>query len=370
MPKKQRGPPTIRFSQFQFKQTLQQYPWHRKVSAKWRAGMLSVSRSHPNVPKKLSAPRSSNNAIGADPCDDMICHYNSDSKSSSLDMTEFCQAPDPHPNAPRLSSPPLATDTHLHIFGPAYPYIAGREYTPPEALPGACRQLFHTLGIKRAVLVQPSVYGEDNSCMLNSAPKLGVPTRCIVVIGLDTTDEELRRFHDAGARGVRFILAHKGGRPLAELERLTERINDMGWHVQFLLRPEALLELESRLAKLQSPFVIDHIGLIRASEGGVNQPAFQALLRLFRTGQCWVKFTGAYRISTEAPPYRDIIPLAQALVRQRPDRILWGSDWPHVMLRGKMPNTSELLDLLLEWVPDEKQRTQILVDNPEELFGF
>ncbi len=245
-----------------------------------------------------------------------------------------------------------------------------REYTPPDALPSACRRLFDTLGIQRAVLIQPSVYGEDNTCMMESARQLGVPARMIVVVPFSTPDKELQRLHDAGARGVRFILAHIGGLPLADLERFAERVKPMGWHIQFLLRPANLIELESRIAKLPTEYVIDHIGLIRASEGGVQQPAFQALLRLFRTGRCWVKLTGGYRISNQTPPYPEVIPLVEALVKERPDRILWGSDWPHVMMKAKMPNTTELFDLLLDWVPDEKVRNKILADNPKALFKF
>jgi predicted TIM-barrel fold metal-dependent hydrolase len=206
--------------------------------------------------------------------------------------------------------------------------------------------------------------------MLNSASDLGVPTRNIVVVSSDTTDKELQRLHDIGTRGIRFILAHRGGLSLSPLEEVSERVKGMGWHVQFLLRPADLIALEDRLARLSSDFVIDHIGLIRPSEGGVEQPAFQALLRLFRSGRCWVKFTGGYRISSEAPPYRDVIPLAHALLQERPDRIIWGSDWPHVAVKGKMANTTDLLNLLTEWAPDEKVRTQILVDNPGKLFSF
>jgi predicted TIM-barrel fold metal-dependent hydrolase len=144
----------------------------------------------------------------------------------------------------------------------------------------------------------------------------------------------------------------------------------MGWHIQLLLRPSNIMDLETRLAKLNTDFVIDHIGLIRPSEGGVSQPAFQSLLRLLRTGRCWVKLSGGYRISSFKPPYVDVIPLVEALVRERSDRILWGSDWPHVMLKTQMPNTTDLFDLLLDWVPDERVRTQILVDNPQALFQF
>jgi predicted TIM-barrel fold metal-dependent hydrolase len=287
-------------------------------------------------------------------------------------MMEYCPPPNPDPRVPRAATPPLATDTHFHILGPSpeYPYAEDREYTPPDALPEHCRRLFRTLGIERAVLVQPSVYGDDNRRMLTAASQLGVETRNIAVVSFDTADRVLESLHDAGTRGVRFISAHKGGVPLSQLERTADRIKSLGWHIQFLLRPPVLVELEPRLATLSTDFVIDHIGLVRASDGGIQQPAFQALQRLIRKGQCWVKFTGGYRISAEEPPYRDLIPMAQALVKERPDRILWGSDWPHVMLKGQMPNTTDLLDLLSVWIPDEKTRTQILVHNPQKLFGF
>jgi predicted TIM-barrel fold metal-dependent hydrolase len=218
-------------------------------------------------------------------------------------------------------------------------------------------------------MVQPSVYGTDNSRMVDAAGELGMPSRMIVVVPFDAPDAELRRLHDAGARGVRFILAHVGGLPLSDLERFAARIAEMGWHVQFLLRPSHLLELEARIAALPTDFVIDHIGLIRASEGGVGQPAFQALLRLIRTGRCWVKLTGGYRISAESPTYPEVFPLAHVLVAERPDRILWGTDWPHVMIKSP-PDTARLLDVLLDWVPDEAIRNRILVDNPQALFGF
>jgi predicted TIM-barrel fold metal-dependent hydrolase len=283
-----------------------------------------------------------------------------------------CLGPDPSPRKPRFAVPPGATDTHFHILGPAaaYPYVDDREYTPPDALPAAYRHLRETLGVQRVVLVQPSVYGNDNRCMVRAASQLGARARTVVVVPFSTSDHELQWLHDSGARGVRFILAHRGGLPLTDLHRFSERVKPMGWHIQFLLRPSDLIDLESSLASFATDFVVDHIGLVRASDGGIEQPAFQALLRLFRTGYCWVKLTGGYRISSEAPPYRDVIPLVSALLKERPDRLLWGSDWPHVMVKNGMPNTTDLLDLLFDWVPDDKVRKQILVDNPQTLFGF
>lgn len=286
-------------------------------------------------------------------------------------MIEQCQGPNPNPELPRLKAPLGSTDSHFHILGPAerFPYVEGREYTPLDALPAACRHLFDTLGVTRAVLIQPSVYGADNSCMIEAATQLAIPARMIVVIPFETTDKELVRLHDAGARGVRFILAHQGGLPLSDLERFSARIKEMGWHIELLLRPNHLLELESRLAKLPTDFTIDHLGFVRPEEG-LSQPAFQAMLRLITAGRCWVKFTGGYRLASTEAPFPDLIPFAEALVTARPDRILWGSDWPHVMVKGKIPNTTELFDLLLKWVPDEQARKKILVDNPAQLFGF
>jgi predicted TIM-barrel fold metal-dependent hydrolase len=287
-------------------------------------------------------------------------------------IAPYCPGPDPQPRAPKAPTPPGTTDTHFHILGPGpiYPYVANREYTPPDALPAAYRHLRETLGVQRAVLVQPSVYGLDNRCMRDAACQLGIPTRMVVVVPFSATDGELQQLHNEGARAVRFILAHGGGLPVTDLRRFSDRLKPMGWHIQCLLRPADLLELESSLADLATDFVIDHIGLIRESAGGIAQPAFRALMRLFRTGRCWIKLTGGYRTSTEAPPYRDVIPLVSELLRERPDRLIWGSDWPHVMVKGGMPNTTDLLDLLLEWVPDKNLRKQILVDNPQALFGF
>ena len=292
--------------------------------------------------------------------------------TASLQTIPFCQASDPNPRQPRFKAPEGTTDTHFHTLGPAatYPYVAEREYTPPDALPAACRHLFDTVGIQRAVFVQPSVYGSDNRRMEAAARQIGLPAHMVVVVPFDTEDKELQRLNDAGARAVRFILAHVGGLPLADLERFSQRIRHLGWHIQFLLRPLHLIELEERLATLGTDIVIDHVGLIRPAEGGVAQPAFQALLRLFRKGHCWVKLSGAYRFSSMPPPYRDAIPLVEALTNERPDRILWGSDWPHVMVKGEMPNTTDLFDMLLEWVPNEALRRKILVDNPKALFGF
>ena len=285
-------------------------------------------------------------------------------------MTELCQGPDAHPRKPRMAMPSGATDTHFHLFGNGKEsrFVPEREYTPPEITPTMARHVFDTLGIQRAVVIQPSVYGEDNRVQLEGAAQIGIPVRAVIVAPYETPDRELTKLHEQGARGLRFILAHPGGLPLSDLERFADRIKDMGWHIQFLAKGPQLLEIAPRIEKLSCPTVIDHMGMIKPSEG-VGQPAFQAVLRLMRQGH-WVKLSGTYRVSQEQPPYRDMIPYAQELLKTRPDRIVWASDWPHAFVKGKMPNTTDLLDAFGEWVPDEIARRRILVENPAELYGF
>lgn len=285
-------------------------------------------------------------------------------------MTELCQGPDPHPRKPRIAVPPGATDTHFHLFADASrcPFVDDREYTPPVITPAQARHLFDTLGIARAVVIQPSVYGENNSVQLEGAAQVGIPMRAVIVAPWSTSDRELTKLHDQGARGLRYILAHPGGLPLNDLERFAERIKDMGWHIQFLAKGPQILELAPRIERLACPVVIDHMGMIRPDDG-IAQPSFQAVLRLLRQGH-WVKLSGAYRLSQQQPPYRDLIPYILELVAARPDRIVWASDWPHAFLKGKMPNTTDLLDALGDWVPDEAARRRILVDNPAALYGF
>jgi predicted TIM-barrel fold metal-dependent hydrolase len=286
-------------------------------------------------------------------------------------MVTMCQGPDPDVRTPRLKAPPGATDAHFHIFGPEgrYPFVPNRRFTPPDASVEAYRKLHRTLGIERAVLVQPSGYGTDNRRQLDAAAELEIPTRVIVVVPPAITDQELEKLDRAGARGVRFIPTQPGGLPLDQLESFAERMNGIGWHIQLMLAPEHLLELAPRLEKLRCTFVIDHMADIQAAEG-LEQPAFQVLVRLLQTGLCWVKLSAGYHMSRQQPPYRDAIPLVHALVAARPDRLLWGSDWPHANHEGEMPNSTDLFDLLLDWVPDEATQNRILVDNPSKLYGF
>jgi predicted TIM-barrel fold metal-dependent hydrolase len=286
-------------------------------------------------------------------------------------MTKLCLAADPNPIPPIFAMPDDATDSHMHLFGaaPGFPYVGERDYTPAEASAEAARALYKALGIKRFVAIQPSVYGWDNRCQLEFGAAVGLPFRAVVVLPPDATDQDMTRLHDQGVRGIRYILAHPGGLDTANLERSADRARAFGWHLEFLLKPEQLLELAPRLMKLSCPVSCDHLAFIKP-EQGVAQPAFQALLRLLQSDHGWVKFSGAYRVSGKADHYEAVLPFARKLAETRPDRIVWGSDWPHVGQMETMPGTTLLLNLLQTWMPDEAQRKRILVDNPGELYGF
>ncbi|AIJ48442.1 2-pyrone-4,6-dicarboxylate hydrolase [Comamonas thiooxydans] len=291
------------------------------------------------------------------------------------EMIPLCQPPYPVARKPRLICPPGTADCHVHVYGPAerYPVAPTRAFDVPEALPSQLRALHDVLGVQRLVLVQPSGYGTDNRRHLDAMADMGRPTRAIVTLRADVPDVELDRMHEAGVRGVRYNIGHAGAVPVSEMPVLAARIARLGWHVQLHVMDDEgrapLAEMESTLRELSTDVVIDHMGSLRPSEG-LGQPGFQSLLRLVDTGRCWVKLSCGYRMSALPPPYEDMLPYVQALLAARPDRLVWGSDWPHVSFKGRMPNTTDLLDQMLAWVPEEAQRQRILVRNPELLYGF
>ncbi len=287
----------------------------------------------------------------------------------------LCAAPDPAPRPPGIAVPPGACDCHAHICGPAarYPYAPQRIYTPPDALLGDYMAMLDTLGVERAVLVQPSVYGTDNSAMIEAMAAAGRRFRGVAVIDEDTSDDEIERLHDTGVRGIRLNLvdvADPGGDiPLAAATRLAERIAPRGWHVELLIHVDDYPDLDTMFAGFPAPIVFGHLGYMRPGRDAAA-PGFQALLRLLAGANAWVKLTGPYRISAGDLPYGDMLLLAHALVAAAPGRLLWGSDWPHVMVRKQMPNDGDLCDLLGDWIPDPDIRKTVLVDNPARLYGF
>ncbi len=274
-------------------------------------------------------------------------------------------------SAPTIKAPPGACDCHAHIFGPAtrFGFAEGRSYTPPDASREEYLAMLATLGIDRMVIVQPSVYGFDNTCTTEAVEAFGTNrARSIVMIQPGISDAELRRLHDTGARGVRFITVSPGGGSLDQLHDVARRIAPFGWHIQMYVPSQTWHELASIVQDLPVPVVMDHMAGITANEGE-SDAGFSAVLRLLDTGRFWVKLSG-YRASVAGHPYNDVAPLARRLASSVPDRCVWGTDWPHPNMHEHMPDDGALLDLLAAWVPEEAARYRILVDNPARLYGF
>ena len=273
---------------------------------------------------------------------------------------------------PKVKFPAGATDCHAHVFGPqsAFPYVPGASYIAPDATPSDYAGMLRAIGCERAVLVQPSVYGSDNSCMV-AALKSGVFNfRGIAVVEPNVTDKELQTLHDAGVRGIRINLASETeGLKLADGVRLAPRLKAMGWHLQFFLDLEKMPEAEAQLAALPITIIIDHFAKCQAVNG-VDGPAFQALLRLLKRDNVWAKLMGAYFLSKNKPHYPEVTPLARAMAAAAPERMVFGTDWPHPGARALMPDDGDLANLFGEWVPDEALRKKILTDNPARLYGF
>ena len=285
-----------------------------------------------------------------------------------------CAAPDPDPRSPKVKAPDGTCDTHAHVFGPQdrYPYSPARGYTPPDAPYEAYRHLHTVLRVTRGVLTQPSVYGTDNRAMLDAVARDPENLRAVAAVGADVSDDELARLHRAGARGIRVNLVDKGGMPFDSfdaVEAFAQRILPMGWHIEYLVHVHEFPELDV-LGRLPVDSVIGHFGYMSAA-CGVAHPGFQAFLRLFEKGRVWVKMTAPYRLTQhDETPYEDVEPIARALRETRPDRLLWGTDWPHPINPKPMANDGDLFDHLAEWLPEENSRRGVLVDNPARLYGF
>lgn len=287
-----------------------------------------------------------------------------------------CAPPDFNPRKPKLRFPALACDCHAHVLGPAsrYGYAPARVYTPPDCLLPQYQHMLKTLGVERAVLVQPSVYGTDNTAMLDALKTDPARLRGVAVVPPDIPDGELSKMHAAGVRGVRVNIVDvkdrkPGTLPLDALRALAQRVRPLGWHMEFLLHVDEFPDIDRTFADFPVDIVLGHLGYMRTDKG-LDHAGFQALLRLLKAGRCWVKLTGPSRISTMELPYSDVTPYAHALTAANPQRIVWGSDWPHVIIRKPMPNDGDLADLLLDWLPEAALREQVLVANPARLYDF
>lgn len=287
-------------------------------------------------------------------------------------MPILTQAPDPNPKTPRLRTLPGACDSHIHLFGPAekYPFAPDSPYTSRDALPETFIALQDRLGLGHAVIVSPGGYGRNYQLLADTLEHHPDRFRGIALMPDETSASEFARLTRLGVRGLRMMSA-KRGRHVPHLARdIAARAAEHGWHVQFYPHDTDILDYADKLLALPNTIVLDHFASVPAG-GGVDQPAFRTVLEVLDSGRVWLKLSAPMRCTKQNYPYREVTPLAHALVRHAPERLVWGSDWPHVNLDGReMPNDGDLVDLLEEWVPDSTTRNRILVDNPCTLYGF
>lgn len=273
--------------------------------------------------------------------------------------------------APRFRPPPGAWDTHIHIIDPRFPLVAAPVYQPPVATVADYRKVQQRLGLQRVLVVQSSTHGTDHACLLDAIAGLGPGARGVGMVDATVTDAELRCLTQGGICAARFLMTAGGVVPWPDVRSLADRVTGAGWAVNLQIHGETLLERADAIAALPGPVVIDHIG----NFGPVSptDPTFLALLRLLDTGRIWVKLSAPYARGTMGKfPYDPAAPLARALVKHAPDRLTWGSDWPHTFLtqvhHQPAPDPAALFDLLLDWAEDPAVRHLILVDTPNYLF--
>ena len=273
---------------------------------------------------------------------------------------------------PRLKVPPNATDCHHHIYDSRFPADPTVALRPGDALISDYRMLQKRIGTTRNVVVQPSTYGTDNRLLIESLETFGLKTtRGIAVVKDTVKDEELKRMDAAGVRGVRVNLAQGGGATWEMVVPLGKRFAAIGWHMQLNANADDLFANRAVVSEIPCQIVFDHLGRI-PQPVGIQHPAFGFICDLMHKEKAWVKLSGAYILSRVGPPtYSDSTVIAKAYVKEAPERLVWGSDWPHPTAPGSVkPNDAILLDLLADWAPDTAQRNRILVDNPAKLYRF
>jgi len=271
---------------------------------------------------------------------------------------------------PRFVPPPGATDCHFHTYDKNYPAMKGATLLPDDALPDDYRALQRRIGTTRGVIIQPSTYGTDNRLQVSSRQALGTENfRVVAVVAEDVPDQELRRLNEQGVRGVRFNLGFPGVLTVDSLKLLASRLADLGWHCQINMRPKQIEENADLLASLPGWIVFDHLAQVPQPNGLESAP-YKVIRGLLDRGRTWVKLSGPYVSSKQgAPDYADAGSVAAAYVKAAPERLVWGSDWPHPSEKEYKPNDARLLDLFSQWAGEAAFR-RILVDNPAELYGF
>lgn len=275
---------------------------------------------------------------------------------------------------PQIAMPRDACDCHHHIYDPVnFAYVPEDVRNQPPATVDAYQLLQKRLGVTRSVIVQPSAYGTNNACTLAALEKIGSAARAVVVIDQSVSDVELQSMRDLGVRGIRFNIAAGASRDAENILALSRRVHELGWHVQFWMSALDTVHMESVLAQIPNQIVFDHRGHLPQPEG-VDHPAFQVICKLLNQGKAWMKLSGLYLDSkVSGPTYTDTVKVGRAFVQTAPERMLWGTDWPHPSVfseRMPWPDDASMLSLLAEQAPDEAVRHRILVQNPEALYGF
>lgn len=269
---------------------------------------------------------------------------------------------------PRPPLPDGAVDCHHHIYDSRFPADPRASLHPGDALPSDYRRLQERLGFERHVVVQPSTYGTDNRCLLDALSAFGRSARGIAVVNAGVADADLKRMSDLGVRGLRFNLSYPAGAPIEALKPLAARVAGLGWHIQVVAGPARIVDHADLLSSLPVPVVFDHMAQIPS----VDHPAFGIVTKLLRDGKAWVKLSGAYTFSKAGPPgYADAGRIAEAYVGIAPERLVWGTDWPHPTARDdSKPDDAHLVDLISGWIGREDLRRAIYVENAIKLYDF
>jgi len=275
--------------------------------------------------------------------------------------------------SPKLKAPANACDCHMHIYDPArFRMVPSQRVPPTDAAVPQYRLLQKRIGTTRVVIVTPRNYATENQVTVDAIAQLGPNARGVAVLHPAVTDAELKRLHDAGVRGIRFSLTDPatGVVTIDMVEPLSKRVADLGWHVQFNVEGQQVVAWADLLRRLPSQTVFDHMGH-PPLPAGIDHPSHAIIRGLIDRGRTWVKLSGAYSNSKVGPPYPEATKIAQGFVKAAPERMVWGSDWPHPSeAPDRKPNDAMLFDLLAEWAPDEATRHRILVENPITLYGF
>jgi predicted TIM-barrel fold metal-dependent hydrolase len=273
----------------------------------------------------------------------------------------------------KMKVPPNATDCHHHVYDARFPVDPKATLRPPDASVADYRSLQKRIGTTRNVIVQPSTYGVDNRLLLEALGQFGITTaRGVAVVNTEVTDAELKQLQDAGVRGIRFNLGAQAGATTMEMvDPLSKRVAALGWHIQVNAPGDKIVAAKDLWSRLPCPVVFDHLGHVPQPEGA-SHPVFGVIRELLQKGTAWVKLSGFYMDGKVGPPtYADRVEVAKAYVKEAPERLVWGSDWPHPTEKeDNKPDDAKLLDLLAACAPDEATRNRILVDNAAKLYGF